>query len=543
MPIEGSQPTMNFCTSCGSPAGDGRFCGNCGSPLTAATDQQPTDQQPTDQQPTDQQPTDQQPSGQQPGGQAPGGAHHDSVQPQNPQPWDPGAAVSQQLAPDSPSGVSAPAVAGNESHEHWVSLTTPASSAETGQLATPSTSLATPRTSLAGSGDLGDVIRSNPGPALRAGAVLVLVIIALIKPWELTALGLWGATESNAAAGNGWALLALLLVAVAAAIGFFADNVRTLELPIEPRVLQAVLVAPLAVLAVIAMIRMLAEESVMGPSVAIGLVAAILAVQIGAPLPEASTARQTAMVLLVFGAVLTLWQLRGIVELGRVDGMLAVILFITVGWIPLLAAWFVMGLREHKPAEWAALIVFGAALLAAMLLVSGGADVGLTLLLAGATVATAPGLASLMQMSPDPADRWLQWAAGVMVLWMVGGAVMCVIGLFGAIQLSGSGIGVGALVWIGLWGAATAIVAGVARNKLVEDPAVGRMIAVIFAAVSVLIYVVSLAAIDADLTEPATLLVGLTVPVVIVLMLAVPGSVNRRYGNLLPTSTSGRVVD
>lgn len=174
---------------------------------------------------------------------------------------------------------------------------------------------------------------------------------------------------------------------------------------------------------------------------------------------------------------------------------------------------------------------------------SGGADVGLTLLLAGATVATAPGLASLMQMSPDPADRWLQWAAGVMVLWMVGGAVMCVIGLFGAIQLSGSGIGVGALVWIGLWGAATAIVAGVARNKLVEDPAVGRMIAVIFAAVSVLIYVVSLAAIDADLTEPATLLVGLTVPVVIVLMLVVPGSVNRRYGNLLPASTSGRVVD
>lgn len=474
---------MNFCTSCGTPAGDARFCGNCGTPLTTAQ---------------------------------PGAAVRESVSPRAPQPAQ-GREVSQPGTAADPSPSSTPHASrtGGAAPGSW-----------------PATR-----------GDLGDVFRSDPGPAVRAAAVLALVTLALIKPWEVTALGLWGGTESTSAAGNGWALMALLLVVVAAGVGFFADNVRSLGLPVEPRALQLVLVAPCAVIALIAMVRMLAEESVMGPSVALGLVAAVLVVQIGAPAAEAGAWRVAATVLLGAGALLTLWQLRGVVELGRIDGMLAVILFITVGWIPLLGIWLIMGLREHKPAEWAALVVFGAGLLAAMVLLSEGADPGLTLMLAGATTAVAPGVATLMQMSPDPADRWLHWAAGVMVLWMVGGAVMCLIGLLGAIRLADVGVGVGALVWIGLWGGVTAIAAGTARNKLVADPATGRKVAVIFAAVSVLIYLVSLAAVDADLTDPAVLLAGLTVPVVIVLMLAVPRSVNQRYGSLLPASGSGPVVD
>lgn len=474
---------MNFCTSCGTPAGEARFCGNCGTPLTTGQ---------------------------------PGAAVQESVAPHAPQPSQ-GLEFSQPGPGASPTARTAP-------------VASRAAGASTGSRP-------------AASPDLGEVIRLNPGPAVRAGGVLVLVVLALIKPWEVTALGLWGGTESTSAAGNGWALMALLLVVVAAGVGFFADNVRSVGLPIEPRVLQLVLVAPCAVLALIAMVRMLAEKSVMGPSVAIALVAAVLVVQIGAPAGESGAWRVAAMVLLGAGAVLTLWQLRGIVELGRFDGMLAVILFITVGWIPLLGIWLIMGLREHRPAEWAALVVFGAGLLTAVLLLSEGADPGLTLMLAGATAAVAPGVATLMQLSSDPADRWLQWAAGVMVLWVVGGAVMCLIGLLGAIRLADVGVGVGALVWIGLWGAATAVVAGAARNKLVGDPATGRKVAVILAVASVVTYLVSLAVLDADLSDPAILLAGLTVPVIIVLMLAVPRSVNQRYGRLLPASSSGPVVD
>ena len=392
--------------------------------------------------------------------------------------------------------------------------------------------------------DLGAVIRSNPGPAVRAGAVVVLVILALIKPWELTAMGLWGGTaESDSAAGNGLALVTLLLVVAAAAVGFFAENIKNLGLPISSRGLQALLVAPLLVLALIAMVRMLTEDTVMGSAVAIGLVAAILALQVGASTRERDTWRVAAMVALGAGALLTLWQLRGIVDIGQFDGTLAAVLFISVGWIPLLAIWFILGLRDHKPAEWAALVVFGAGLLAVMVVLTSGADPGLALMAGAATAAVAPGMAAVMSVSQDPAARWLQWAAGVMVLWMVGGAVMGLIGLLSAVRLAGSGIGVGELVLITLWGAATAIVAGIARARLLDEPAKGRKVAVVLAGVSAVLYLVSLAALDADLTDPAILMSGFTVPVVVILMLVVPSSVNQRYGSLLPASSSGPLVD
>lgn len=386
-------------------------------------------------------------------------------------------------------------------------------------------------------GDFEAAVRAAPGPAIRAAAVVVLVVIALIAPWEYTAVSIWDESSNSAAASNVWVLLALLLVGVSGAAGFFAANVEKLGLPIPVRGLQALLVAPLGLTALIASVRMLAGESLAGASVAVGLVAAVLALQIRATSVETDRWRIAAMALLGVGGALTLWQLRDLVDVGQVSATLALMLLVSVGWIPALAVWFILGLRDHKPAEWAALVTFGVGLLLAMMLLDAGADVGLSLILVGATAGLAPGMAKLMKMSSDPAERWLQWVAGVMVLWIVAGAVTGLIGLLGAVMAADRGVSAGGLVWVMIWGTASAVVAGVARKQLMEDPAKGRKIAVIFAGASILLYIISLAAVEVDLSDPAALMTGAAVPVVVILMMTMPRSVNERYGSLVSTGS------
>ena len=391
--------------------------------------------------------------------------------------------------------------------------------------------------------DIATVVRANPDSAIRAAVALALVIVALVKPWEVTSLGFWGETAGDAAGSNGWSLVILLLVGAAAAVGFFAKNVEGSGLPVPPRVIQVVLVLPFLLTALVMLVRMVGDESLPGVSVAIGLVAAVLAIQVGAQDHEAEGWHTATMVLLGVGVALSLW---GMAPMFDLNGIFLFLLVVGIGWIPLLAFWFINGLRQRQPAEWAALVVFGGGLLVVMFTLTGGltspADVGLMLFMVAAAAATAPGVAELMALSSDPAERWLQWVAGIMVLWIVAGAVTGLLGLLGAISVSDLGVSPTSFIWVTIWGTASAIAAGVARKLLVEDPARGRKIAAGFAVASMVLWVVSLAAADVELADPATLLTGLAVSAVVLLMLTLPRSVNQRFGSLVQSS-GGPTVD
>lgn len=469
---------MKFCMSCGTPLGEGaRFCGECGTALNAA--------------------------------ETVATAH---------------GAASEPSAP-APTGVAGP----------------PPSTPQAGPASPPpphtqaSASASGPRpSSLA---DISAQLPAEPAVLARAGLALLLVVAALAKPWEVSGSGFLG-YDSDAAASNGWVLVSLILVALAAVLGVATPHLSGAGYREQARVLQTLLVAPAILAVVIGSVRALGESTVAGPSVALALTAAILALQVRGDAGEADYWRIGAMALLCVGIALSLW---GLQDLAGFDGLFVMIFLVSLIWLPALTIWFATGLKEHRPAEWAALMVTGGGLLVGMLTADGGLTggyvVGLVFILGGATAAAAPGVASLMRMPADPAQRWLTWAAGVMVLWITASAVMTLLGLLGLIASAQYGGGSGEMVWLTVWGLASTAVAVLARKQLLEEPTKGRRLTVILAGAAIVLFVISLAATDIG-TDATTLLSGLAVPVSLVLMLTVPPSVNRRFGSVFATGSA-----
>lgn len=371
----------------------------------------------------------------------------------------------------------------------------------------------------------------------------VLFLGVLFTPWSLA----WRGVDAPSV----WVVLATLL-AIAAAVVVLAERqlapwLKQVPLPLSQ--LRLIALAPLALLVLIELVRMLGEFHGLGPGVLLALGGIVLT---AAPLVldgKGETRVKIAAGLLGAAGVLSLWPIiTAGQELGSDVGFIVfTVMLIQLGMI----AWWVFGLTRRSFAEWAGMALVGVFLLFALFSEAGTGltaasslftiyGLVLVLFVAGLALALAPGTMHLMKVPTDRADRWLHVGVGILGLSIIVGAWIALMSLLVTSFVGQLGGGVPAeLILMVLFGVAMAVGSWYGRRQLFTRPARGRIVTLALAGAAALLTVVSALGIQSesagslvDISAGDVLLPGLLIPAILAGLMFMP-AVTKKYGPVL----------
>lgn len=414
-------------------------------------------------------------------------------------------------------------------------------------------------TAVGGPGPDVSVPGSGPGMptarAVRTGLAAVLLVLSLLTRWD--------------AVGNGgdlsWTLLALLAALVACAVPYLLRP-AVLDRHVPPGQLDAVialLIAPVVLVAVVTMVRGLAQDRGVGTGVAFAVAAAVLLAQSregDAPPARIPAVWRTVAAALYLAA--GLWGLTGVAVLvgssGAGDYSFAAT-SVVAAWAlvaPLLGlsgavGWVGVQLFRRDASAWAGGLALAACLVVAFVALSEAGGVGAgagpgswsidaalggmaVLSVAGATASCAGGVRGQLTPPMSLGVGWVQAALGVLTVAAIGGVglVLQAALTVATVRSLGAPDRLTPIWFLALSAVAVAALLA-ARVVLGRRPGRGRA-----ATIGLTTGVVLLAIVGYAVTEASVGFLGLVVyflgPLTVMAMVSLPPSVRAHYGPLIP---------